>query len=272
MHKKRRIIALIICCCMFFTILGSVGYAKEIFVGLKDKVLETKPTKDSGTFITPSARTDKAIPTFNISGQKKVLYKTTRDFVYLNTTNKDKYNFYQNDIEELLKEGYSIQDLYKADEIGNKLDVDPRQLLKDKKVKNSSWDSIEKEHKLQKNLSEFNRLKNKYKQESGFLVKEGLKDDEQFLLLLGFDQQSGVSISELVNTYRSKGEPGLVNIISENKKASREQLSALGISPDSLNGMSLKTLEKIKTRAQKAGVPVKDFIKNVKKSKNGIQK
>lgn len=118
----------------------------------------------------------------------------------------DLYNFNAEDIDRLLKEGYSVQDIIDSDEIGNQIGIDPTDLLKMKKGSKKDLkeirDDILKDRK--EKVKEY--LKNKYPDAYKKLKDKNLSDDEISCFFGEMDVNDVQPTDELISGYVAQGD------------------------------------------------------------------
>ncbi|MFC3800976.1 hypothetical protein [Cohnella sp. GCM10012308] len=81
---------------------------------------------------------------------------------------KDRFNYQQKDVEELVLAGVPMEDIYMSDQLGNQWNVNPRELLKRKQEGQMDWAQVASElsadtiNKLQKKLKQNPALAKKF--------------------------------------------------------------------------------------------------------------
>lgn len=121
---------------------------------------------------------------------------------------QDRFNYQQKDIEELLLAGYTLEDIYLSDQLGNEWLVNPKELIQQKRDQNESWASIESKLRIEveKELASF-QVKHKLKVGRFSQVTANLA--EQLELLQQMDADSKVTTDDVVEAYRMNGQSGL---------------------------------------------------------------
>jgi hypothetical protein len=141
---------------------------------------------------------------YGLDNQNAVLYQGIKIRANSKST-KDLYNLGEDEIETLLESGFSIQDIYEADEISNELFVNPVELLNMKKESNKSLTELRSDIINQRKESSNNYLKNKYKNDFKTLQEQGLNEEEIFSLLAYADINNLQVNKELIMNYKNKG-------------------------------------------------------------------
>ncbi|MGG1554858.1 hypothetical protein [Paenibacillus ferrarius] len=119
----------------------------------------------------------------------------------------DEYNYTQKDVESLLLNGSTLEDIYRSDEIGNQLLVNPLELIKAKREGRQSWDDIEKDMIMQKQKQLKALLKKHPAMESTF-SKQTVSDAEKVEILQHLDTSDDAT-DEVLAAFKSEGRSGL---------------------------------------------------------------
>ncbi|TNJ64420.1 DUF4179 domain-containing protein [Paenibacillus hemerocallicola] len=178
----------------------------------------------------------------------------------------DQYNISREQADELFDQGFSIDDILKADELANIWDVDPFQLLEEKKQ--SEWTSIENRLQLAKYGPLVDELKRKHSDAGKLLDKETLTLGEQFSLLALVDQSLVPDMKDALDRYQAKGRVGIAEIHRENRfygKVSKTNMEKYGLTDKEVIGLRL-TDEKLSRMEQASGSAVADLLKKRKDS------
>ncbi|HBQ26817.1 MAG TPA: hypothetical protein DD791_10530 [Syntrophomonas sp.] len=182
----------------------------------------------------------------------------------------DRYNTSQEELAELLDSGYTLEDIFKADEIGNHLKEDPKNILQNKKDKNLKWDEVEKEIVRERAEKYLSKLKDKHPQEFVKLQSAKLSPEEQFTLLAIYDRKLTPSFEQLLNEYQKNGEEALKSIAKNPKsygKVSQEKMDKYGLTEKDVEGLTDDIIERMEIASQRANVNVKEFVKGHQKAK-----
>ncbi|WP_347487983.1 hypothetical protein ABDB91_12165 [Desulfoscipio sp. XC116] len=183
----------------------------------------------------------------------------------------DKYHIGKDEMEELIKEGHSIADIFKLDELANRLDEDPQKLLALKKGKNQSWEQVEKSLLMERAEKYLAKLKEKHPEEYEQLQARGLSLEEQFTLMAMYDKHIAPTMQELIKTYEQDGEGGLTNIIKNQKpvtNVSKEKIDKYGLTQQDTEEISDEIIQKMEMLSQKTDIPVKELIKGYQEERH----
>jgi hypothetical protein len=178
----------------------------------------------------------------------------------------DQYNISREQADELFDQGFSIDDILKADELANIWDVDPFQLLEEKKQ--SEWTSIENRLQLAKYGPLVDELKRNHPDAGKLLDKETLTLGEQFSLLALVDQSLVPDMKDALDRYQAKGKEAIAQIHRENRfygKVSKTNMEKYGLTEKEAIGLRL-TDEKLDRMEQASGSAVADLLKKRKDS------
>lgn len=167
---------------------------------------------------------------------------------------KDVFNLSQEQMEDYLAKGYSIEDLYQLDELANRLLIDPQTIESRKENSKLTWVELEKLLVQEQEAEQMNGLTSTYAKEYSQLQKEKLSDREILILLISYDAGKG-SLSELLKVYRSQGEPGLANYKGTGQKSLQSKTSKA--SEPSINP---EVLERLQALAKDTGIPLSDLL------------
>ena len=266
--RKKKILVLSLCLCFIFSsiVYLSIGSANETMKKFKLNDQSVKST--SAKVVVKDLNKSMGIPVNNIpisiNSGDGVLYQGKKESLQSGDPfQEDKYHIEKEELEDLMEKGHSIADIFKADEMGNRLNVDPKNLLEKKKEKNQKWEEIEKEVLKERAEKFLNKLKEKHPQEFEQLQAAGLSVEEQFTLLAMYDRHIVTSIEQLIDTYKQSGEEGLKNIFKNPKfygKVSKEKMDKHGLTDKDVEGLSDEMIDRMEIISKKANVPVKKLI------------
>ncbi|MBU5334083.1 hypothetical protein KQI61_17970 [Anaerocolumna aminovalerica] len=175
---------------------------------------------------------------------------------------KDIYNINENDIEELIKQGFSIQDIFQADEIANEINEDPINLLKmkletGKTLKEVKDDVIKaRKEKIVKNIQ------NNFKKEYTRLLEDGFKENEIISILCYMDMNNLQLTDSLIAEYKSSGEKLFK---SKKIKLSEEYKSKYKITNRDSLGLTDDIVKAMEKLSKKTGKPVDELINSFNK-------
>lgn len=200
--KNTKVISMVLCCLICISSLGTV------FGNIASKKSD----------MAPEANVQKEVQDINnknVNNEKRdtSISKKVIKFEKKNAEQKDIYNFSGNDIEKLLIEGYSVEDIILADNIGNEIVVDPKELLKKSKEENKKLDEIKSEivnKRIEKRSSE-NQKANATISEKN--QSDGLTNGE-LEQLESISQKNGQKLEVIVQKFKdakSKIKEGICN-------------------------------------------------------------
>lgn len=121
---------------------------------------------------------------------------------------QDRFNYQQEDVEEFLLNGYTLEDIYMSDLIGNQWLVNPRELMEQKKSTGVEWKAIAREKQaqvegeLESLLSQYPLKERKLRQTAGTAA-------EKLELLKHLDEDYPASWDAAITAYRKQGQDGL---------------------------------------------------------------
>lgn len=221
--------------------------------------IEVKPLESSKEMVLQTKQGSTMIALTEGSGNFKVSETDSM-------TPSDKHNITREQVDKLFNEGFSLQDLLKADELANIWDVDPLQLLEEKKQ--SEWTSIENRLQLAKYGPLVDELKRKHPDAGKLLDKEILTLGEQFSLLALVDQSLVPDMKDALDRYLAKGREGIAEIHRENRfygKVSKTNMEKYGLTEKEAIGLRL-TDEKLSRMEQVSGSAMADLLEKKKNS------
>lgn len=216
--KARRIISFFACICIIMPCIagGYKSYAKsqssvdvaQEYTNLEENnelaptpsIIELVPEIYDNKLISSSKSDKELINSISNEKESRTIYKKTK--VITKSASKDLFNITGDDIEELLSQGYSVEDLFAADELANKIYQDPKLLLEKKKVSGKTFSELEKDIMTEMKESTLKHLKKEYKKEYLKLEKQGYKE-EAIIEILGYCMVNKVEITDsLLKEYK----------------------------------------------------------------------
>lgn len=214
------------------------------------------------------------IPAVKIkTSEPKELY-TYKRFLKSGSSNPfegDRYNFSQEDVKRLLLEGYSIKDIYTADDIGNRLNEVPQKLLEEKRKSGKSWGDFEKELKSKRMELSLKNLKKKHPDDYARVDKEAVPAEDKVLMLILVDSSKCKDVEDLINIYKTNGRDGLLKIAKEKKfygNVSTEKMKQLGLTEADVAGINENLLIQLESMAKKSNKPLKEIIQRFKAARD----
>lgn len=168
---------------------------------------------------------------------------------------KDMFQLSQEQMEALLAKGYSIEDLYRLDELANKFLLDPETIAVRKENDGLSWGELDTELTLELEQKHLDTLSTTYPEAYAELKKEDLTDHERLVLLIAFDMRQG-TITDLLKIYKTSGEQGLVTATSSTKTQSLNRSNAAETME-----IDAEVRQRIKEIAKETGITESDLLK-----------
>ncbi|GGI45789.1 hypothetical protein GCM10008018_13880 [Paenibacillus marchantiophytorum] len=130
---------------------------------------------------------------------------------------QDEFNYAQKDVEELLLSGATLEDIYRSDEIGNQLLVNPKELIKTKRAGKENWDDIEKDVTEQKQKQLKTLIKKHANLEKKFAGKT-ISDAEKLEILQQVETNPDLVSDDIIATFKEEGRSGLQKLHDKNSK------------------------------------------------------
>jgi len=123
----------------------------------------------------------------------------------------DRYNYSKKDIEELLDNGATIEDIYMSDQLGNEWLIDSKELVRQKLVSRENWKSLETRIRSDKE-AKLKRLLQKNAKAEKKLKARKLNTAEMVELLECVDEKPSGDVDRILDTYEKKGPQGLAEL------------------------------------------------------------
>jgi hypothetical protein len=196
----------------------------------------------------------------NSDGKTVILYEGSRKTSdHENPYAEDLYDITSKDIETLMADGFTVQEIFEADDMGNELDVDPKELLSMKKETGRSLKELKEEILQERKDDCLNYLKNKYSKGYAKLKSEKLGQDEILMILEYIDSNNIQVTDDLIKEYRNKGK----DLFREAKKSSLSEglKKKYGITDKEAVKLSDDLIRWFETISKKTDKPVKELIK-----------
>lgn len=178
---------------------------------------------------------------------------------------KDVYQLSQEQLESLLTQGYSVEELYRLDELANKLFVEPLILAERKAKEQLSWEELEQKVAAEIEATQLARLSKAYPEPYKQLKKEKLNDRERLALLVAYDTGKG-TMSELLGAYKSGGEKSVVNFKPKTTIQGKSSATANKVT-GSEDALDSEVLDQIRAIAKESGIPEQELIQQFKAAK-----
>lgn len=199
----------------------------------------------------------------SIETQSKVNSSLAKS-LQIDVKKQDFFNLTKEQIEQLIFEGYSFEDIYKLDELSNELMIDPETLANRKEELQLDWDSLKatiQEEQLEGHLVQF---KEKFPVEFEVLKKEKFNNQDNLMLLSMLEQGKG-TIDELIHQFKTTGEPGIMSMSQFPSKNIQSQRA--GSFSDSVDPIILESLREL---SEETGTPLNELVDSFMKAKSSV--
>ncbi len=189
------------------------------------------------------------------TGDSVIIYQGETVSLQEGTPSTDVYNIEGDTLKELLDQGFTIEEIYEADDIGNRIYVDPIELLKRSRDENISLKELEET--IVKEMSEnyYANLKEKYSKEYKRLSDDKMDDKDIENLLVYIDDRQLELSEDIIKDYKQKGEKIFSQVLSNQ---TREKYNLSWEDAKKLTDEKVKELE---GTSKKTGKAVKSVIK-----------
>lgn len=260
--KNKRIMALILSIGIFASSFSGLitTYAKnesEEAVSITSSLPEQNITELAPDIVSPDST---YVNVYESDDQNKILYSGTKSSLNPNDPDaNDIYNTSGEEIESLLKDGYTIQDIYKADEIGNEICADPKLILETASSSGKSLDEVKNDIQKEQKDKLNNDYKGRYGKEYKELSKMGFSQDDILNILMYSDSNNIQVTDDLINSYKNNGKKAFVNKKTDKKliKETKQKYKLSGKNAEKLSEDTIKELEKA---SEKTGISAKKLI------------
>jgi len=207
----------------------------------------------------PENNPNKIVVTSDDDGE--ILYKGTKST--LDPDSKDMFNIGEEEIEAMMQEGYSVEDIFEADKISNETGIEPEMLLEKKAETNKSLEEIKKDILEESREKTFAKLKETYKKEYDKLKSKKLKESEIMNLLAYTDINNVKVTDELITAYQKSGDELFSKPLTEKKESqlSQEKIKEYKLTNTEAESLSEDILTKLEVLAQKTGRSVEELVK-----------
>lgn len=174
---------------------------------------------------------------------------------------KDIYTYSKSDLEELVKQGYSIKNIYEADKVGNSILVNPKTILKRSKDENKDVEGVKQEIISERQTNVLRTLQSKYPNEYNQMVQQQLDDNQKRRLLEFIDRNDVKSVDTLISDYKVNGDQALTKYKNlKTNTVSQDNINKYNLTQDDVKFLNDNTIKNIENVSQKTGIPVKDII------------
>ncbi|WP_055107963.1 hypothetical protein [Paenibacillus ihumii] len=250
---------------------GSIGFAEE-FVGKMNEVMFGLPPREHIIQVPdqePNLRVEQNNDLERFTGfhtEEKVVYENEEiqpevnpavaKSLTVDVEKKDLFELSEEQIEELVTRGYSIEDLYQLDHLANKLIIEPVKLAERRDVSGLDWNELEAQVTRENQLKQLSQLSEDHPQAYAQLSRETLKDEEKLIILIAFDMGKG-TITELIKAYQTGGEQAVVNY----QPKPNEKMQTQSVKSNSSNSsVDADVLKSIRSIAEETGISESELI------------
>lgn len=186
---------------------------------------------------------------------------------------EDFFELEPEEISQLLQEGYTVEDIYLADELGNELGEHPMDLLQEKdNQKKLDWKAFEESVKDEIRNEQFESIKKEYAEEMTQLQAAGLSEEMQFTLLL-YAKTNHESIDDVLKNYKKDGEKAVKTKKNHKKHSvSKENLKKYNLKESEVIGLTDDILDRLVQVAKATNKDVKKVIQDYQQEAQSKQK
>ncbi|TBL69887.1 hypothetical protein [Paenibacillus thalictri] len=278
MKKYKKAIIIALCSGLVISAFSPIttGFASEMAQKVQ-KTFGGKPASDSSIVSHVSSvasPTEEAISTQISSDPPAKNESFLRQRI--GQTEADKYNFKSNDIQELFKQGYSIDDLIRADALANDWDIDPKKILKDKREKGLDWKQVDENIQKEKLSETIQKYKNKHAHEIKQLDEADVPLQDQIALLSLLEKRIAPPVEQIIQQYKKDGAQIIGKYIQENKiyenhSKPQQFMNKHKLSEAEIQGFSEEDLDKLEKVSKDNNVELKELIKNIRTNEKRLK-
>ncbi|MNO45114.1 hypothetical protein D3C76_353730 [compost metagenome] len=258
---------------------GAVGFAEEVVSNFQEVILGSAPNTDHIVQVPDQENIslDDQVDNSHLEAfdgfhtEEQVIHESVEIQPQINASvakslavdvqSKDLFQLTQEQLEELILKGYSIEDLYTLDEMANKLLIDPVTIAARKESSDLSWSELESELAKEIEADQLSSLSKQYPESYAQLSREKLTDHEKLVLLIAYDLDKG-TITELLGAYRSAGEEGVA--VFESKAKTQAQSTN---SKSSKIAIDSEVLERIQSLSKETGISESELLEQYQTAK-----
>ncbi|MNJ41817.1 hypothetical protein D3C77_367580 [compost metagenome] len=250
---------------------GSIGFAEE-FVGKMNEVMFGLPSRDHMIQVPDQEpnlqfelnhdlepftgfHTEEQVVFENEEIQPEVNPAVARTLT-VDVEKKDLFQLTEEQMEELVTGGYSIEDVYQLDHLANKLIIEPMELAERRDASGLDWNELEVQVTRENQLKQLSQLSEEHPQAYAQLSRETLEDEEQLIILIAFDMGKG-TIAELIKAYQTGGEQAVANYQPQPNAKMQTQSVKSNSSNSSVDADILKSIRSI---AEETGISESELI------------
>jgi len=269
-NKRRKIIAIIISLSIILTSIGT-AFA-TVPEGTNQVIDSVKKVFNLSEDAKPKPMTQGQ---YKMEDKPKLIYQSTRtSLVGEDLYKQDIYNFSAEETLELYKQGYTLEEIATADDIGNQINVEPRKLLEMKRKEKKNFDEIKTQIKSERREENFQKLKVKYYKQYEELIKQSINKQEEQLAILSFVDTNEIgSIKDLVQKYKKSRHAVFKSSFNpKQKKLSKQTMNKYGLTTQESVGITDAELERVAKVAQKKNKDIKEVLKGLKLENSKVRR
>ena len=197
-----------------------------------------------------------------VKPSSKIIYKSTE---IGDSTQEDIYNIDGDDVDELLEQGFTIKDLFKADEIANTILEDPKNLLKMKKETGKTLDEVKDMILEERKQIVIEDIKTNHEKEYNKLVEKELTEDEIISMISYIDRNELQLTDSLIKEYKNSGDK---KFKEKKDTLSKEYKTKYKLSDKDSVGLTDEKLDALEKISEMTGKPMKELLKNFDRGTN----
>ena len=185
------------------------------------------------------------------------------------TAAEEFYNMSQSEMEQYLKEGFTLHDLYQADALANVMMIKPNELLELKQAE-GDWAKAEAKAQINQALEQIKPYIEKHPKEYQQLKKQSLTPQAELLLMSIYDRNRSVPVKDLVQQYKKSPASFVDNHVEKTKSKDVKDIS-LFEKKGSNGAPTEREMENLKKLAEKTNTPLEDLVQKYKTFQKGDQ-
>lgn len=280
---KRKTIAYILCTCLVLTsfceTFAALANGDISAINIPFISNNINPVPDTSSVEAPEPIIERPVKTLEEKIEIKeiepqLIYTRTKQLLTGDEKDhQDLYNLNKADVEELMSKGFGMKDIIEADDVANRVFINPKELLERKKNEDKSFEELELEIKNERLQSNLEKLKKKHPEEHLKIEKHQLSEKDQLTLLACIDLNDVASIDTLIEEYKKNGQDALKGYQKTKKlKASKDILKKHNLTEQEAQGFSDQQIERLAELCKKRNRSVKDELKSFKESESKVRR
>ncbi len=270
--KSKKILSIVLCIGIAASSLGSslTGYAKvaknksdfdKQEAVMDNSSISTLPSQnlldmEAEVYDQSKAPSDKLV----LSSEEEILYQGT--IAALNPEDRDMFHIGEEEIEDMMKKGYSIEDIFEADRISNELFIDPVILLEEKMDSNKSLEEVKSEILEENRKKVIFNLKDKFGDQYKKLKEMNLEETD-IINLLAYSDINNVEISDVLIEEYQRSSDSVLQRRTDDKiedNALQDEGERSRLSESETMAVPEKLKNKLDVLSEKTGKSVEDLI------------